>query len=141
MLQDEDKLRDREDIDKIIWAEIPDKNIYPLLYEKVTKHMIHGPCCIYSTLMPGFSCINDQGVCLKKFPKEFQEETIVNTNGYPKYQRQAISSPHIITGKAIDNRWVVPYNPVLLQEFNCHINVESCTSVKSIKYIYKYIHK
>lgn len=42
---------------------------------------------------------------------------------------------------AIDNRWVVPYNPVLLRTFNAHINVELCSSVKSIKYVCKYVNK
>ena len=32
-----------------------------------------------------------------------------------------------------DNRWVVPYSPVLLRTFNCHVNVDYCSSVKSIK--------
>ena len=27
-------------------------------------------------------------------------------------------------GHAIDDRWVVPYNPFLLETFDCHINVE-----------------
>ena len=40
-----------------------------------------------------------------------------------------------------DNRHVVPYNPTLLLIFESHINVEICTSVKAIKYIFKYIFK
>ncbi len=36
---------------------------------------------------------------------------------------------------------MVPYNPYLSLLFNCHINVEVCTSVAVIKYLYKYIYK
>ena len=36
----------------------------------------------------------------------------------------------------MDNRWVVPY-----KKYNCHINVELCSTVKSVKYIYKYVYK
>lgn len=36
---------------------------------------------------------------------------------------------------------MVPYNAYLLLKYNAHINVEVCTSLKTIKYIYKYIYK
>ena len=35
---------------------------------------------------------------------------------------------------------MVPYNPWLVRHFNCHINVEICTSVGSIKYVLKHVH-
>jgi len=41
----------------------------------------------------------------------------------------------------MNNQWVVPYNPYLLMRYNCHINVEVCSGVKAIKYLYKYIYK
>jgi hypothetical protein len=40
---------------------------------------------------------------------------------------------------ALDNSWVVPYNPYLCRVFGCHINVEICSSVQSVKYLYKYV--
>ncbi|OWZ06957.1 Helitron helicase [Phytophthora megakarya] len=40
-----------------------------------------------------------------------------------------------------DNQWVVPYNPYLCQKYNCHINVEICSTVQSVKYLYKYVYK
>ncbi|KAL0294955.1 UNVERIFIED_CONTAM: hypothetical protein Sradi_6859000 [Sesamum radiatum] len=36
---------------------------------------------------------------------------------------------------------VVPYNPYLLLRYNCHINVEICSGVTAVKYLYKYIYK
>ncbi len=35
----------------------------------------------------------------------------------------------------------MPYCPYLLLKYNAHINVESCASVKSVKYLYKYVYK
>lgn len=40
-----------------------------------------------------------------------------------------------------DNQWVVPYSPLLSKTYKAHINVELCSSVKSIKYICKYVNK
>ena len=41
----------------------------------------------------------------------------------------------------VDNQWILPYNPWLLRELDCDIKVEICTSIKSIKYVLKYVHK
>ncbi|GFQ90386.1 ATP-dependent DNA helicase [Trichonephila clavata] len=41
----------------------------------------------------------------------------------------------------INNRWIVPFSPVLSCTFRAHINVDLCSSVKSIKYICKYVNK
>ncbi|GFV33810.1 ATP-dependent DNA helicase, partial [Trichonephila clavipes] len=41
----------------------------------------------------------------------------------------------------VDNSWIVPYSPLFSKIFNCHINVEFCNTVKTIKYICKYINK
>ena len=35
----------------------------------------------------------------------------------------------------------MPYNPYLTKKYGAHINVEVCTSIKSVKYLYTYIHK
>ena len=41
----------------------------------------------------------------------------------------------------LDNRRVVPYNPYLFALFDCHLNVEICSTVKLVKYLYKYVYK
>jgi hypothetical protein len=35
----------------------------------------------------------------------------------------------------------VPYNLYLIRRYKAHINVEVCTTVQAIKYIYKYVYK
>ncbi|GBO03347.1 hypothetical protein AVEN_171030-1 [Araneus ventricosus] len=80
------------------------------------------------------------GQCCKSFPKQFKDDTEENVNGYPIYRRRA-TEPVQVGKYSIDNRWVVPYNPWLLKKFNAHINVEVCASVKSVKYLYKYVYK
>jgi hypothetical protein len=39
------------------------------------------------------------------------------------------------------NRRVVPYNPYLTMRYQCHINVEVCNSITTVKYLYKYVYK
>ena len=34
-----------------------------------------------------------------------------------------------------------PYSPYLLLRYGCHLNVEICVSVESVKYLYKYVYK
>ena len=41
----------------------------------------------------------------------------------------------------LDNRWVVPYNRCLLLKYCGHINVEICSSLMNVKYLYNYILK
>jgi hypothetical protein len=47
----------------------------------------------------------------------------------------------MLEGQEIDNRWIVPYNPYLLLRENCHVNVQVISSLKVLKYLFKYIHK
>lgn len=136
-LDPEDRIRDFAEVDKYISAELPDQLSRPVLYDLVKTHMIHGPC---GELNPSSVCMVN-GVCSKHFPKEFIETTRNSRNGYPLYRRRDNNSTAEIRGKTIDNRYVVPYNSFLLMKYRCHLNVEACTTVKSIKYIFKYVHK
>ena len=38
-------------------------------------------------------------------------------------------------------RHVVPYNPWLSKKYESHINLEACMTVKSVKYLFKYVYK
>ncbi|KAF1854814.1 hypothetical protein Lal_00026526 [Lupinus albus] len=65
----------------------------------------------------------------------------VGSDSYPEYKRRNDEPVSLNRRFTIDNRWVVPYNPWLLLKYDCHINVEVCSSIKSIKYLYKYVYK
>jgi hypothetical protein len=135
-------------IDHIISAEIPDQylrdtnDINPV-YNMVTKSMIHGPNCTKRNLGCSYN-----GVCKYHYPQKYESQTIIEEDNYARYRRRSPEEggnqyikyinnmKHIIT-----NADVVPYSPWLIKKYDCHINVEYVHSVKSIKYVFKYIMK
>ncbi|XP_065642529.1 uncharacterized protein LOC136074152 [Hydra vulgaris] len=136
-LTNDDKLKIPQDINNLICAEIPDPVINRKLYDIIKTCMIHGPCGIRN---PNSLCIKER-VCSKKYPKEFNANTVAVHNGYPQYRRRDDGLVINIKGNNVDNRWVVPYNPLLSNKYQAYINVEACMSVKAVKYLYKYIYK
>ncbi|XP_052111545.1 LOW QUALITY PROTEIN: uncharacterized protein LOC127742858 [Arachis duranensis] len=81
-LHKDDKFPTAEDIDKIISAEIPDKELDPEYFEAVEKHMMHGPCGLARKDSP---CM-DNGKCVRHFPKRFVDCTTIDDDGYPVYR-------------------------------------------------------
>ncbi|KAH7713457.1 hypothetical protein AAVH_19195 [Aphelenchoides avenae] len=139
-LDNANKLKTANDIDKVISAKIPDQQRDPLLYELVKSNMVHGPCDQAS-----FPCLDVKGNCTKKFPKAFLEQTRLEEDGYPLYRRSQ-NGRELLYGngpnpRRADNRWIVPYCPALLKKYNCHMNVEIVQGIRAVKYLYKYIFK
>ncbi|XP_070022215.1 uncharacterized protein [Nicotiana sylvestris] len=98
---------------------------------------MHGPCGKHR---PTNSCMKD-GQYKNHYPRPFSNKSIQGKDGYPIYKRRNDGKIVNVRGMRMNNQWVVPYNPYLLTRYNCHINVESCSGVKAIKYLYKYIYK
>ncbi|XP_057299428.1 uncharacterized protein LOC130630047 [Hydractinia symbiolongicarpus] len=128
-LDPNDKLRDADDIDSVISAEIPNKQEHPELFEIVRSCMIHGPC---GHLNPNSRCMED-GVCTKSFPKNFLASTQAVVNGYPLYRRRDNGIHIIVNNVDIDNRWIVPHNPWLSKKYNAHIILEACHDCANIE--------
>jgi len=127
-----------EQIDKIISVEIPDKDVEPELFNIVTSLMIHGPC---GPQNKGSPCMDKKKKCTKHFPKKFVEHTVIDQDRFPVYRRRD-NGASVKKGESFaDNRFVVPYNKVLLLKYKAHINVEWCNQTRSIKYLFKYVNK
>ncbi|KAL6662326.1 hypothetical protein ACP70R_000185 [Stipagrostis hirtigluma subsp. patula] len=124
-------------IDSFISAEIPDPEVDPLGYALVAEHMMHGPCGQFNPKAP---CMKN-GVCSKRFPKPFEDNTRIDDQGFAVYKR-AKNGRYVKKGNAnLDNGWVVPYNMALLKKFQAHINVEWCNKTHVLKYLFKYVTK
>jgi len=138
-LADQDKLREAEQIDEFISAELPDETEYPRLFQLVSTLMIHGPC---GNKNPNSPCMVD-GKCTKYYPKQFVEKTHFMNNKIIHKRRRGpmrlINANNTI--KTIDNRDVVTYCPFLTLENESHINVVVVSDVGACKYLYKYINK
>ena len=138
VLDPNSRLHTPEDVDEIICAEFPDETLDPELHAFVLQFMTHGPCnarCKDSTT----------GQCTKGFPKRFRESTILNENSYVSYHRRNDGRKFKCSARPdafeYENCHVVPYSRYLLLKYECHINIECCMSIKSVKYIHKYIYK
>ncbi|POM73708.1 Helitron helicase-like protein [Phytophthora palmivora] len=142
IVRPEDKPLTAQDVDRLVSAEIPDKEKQPDLYETVITCMLHGSCGDANKNSP---CMNN-GRCSKKFPKPLADETTMAADNYPVYRRRRRAPGRLLCGRKewdneTVNQWVVPYNHLLSQKYNCHINVEVCATSKAVKYIYKYVYK
>ena len=135
-------------IDNIISAEIPPRgeegSDERAFHDLVIEKMIHGPCGRnYNTRL---ACCSTTGTCKRKFPRDLKPRTVVGDGCFPEYRRRSPSDGGHTGRKRvggvnveIDNGWVVPYSPFLLTKFRCHINVEFCHTVTSVKYLFLFL--
>ena len=141
-----------ESINEVVCAELPDISWDPIgkFTDIVTSILCHGPCGDDNPKAPCM-CYKVPGApfkCSKSFPKPFCLDMVVHEDSYPEYRRRdngrtfTVPKPGFPNQVIVrDNRWVVPYNPYLLQKFESHINVEVCAIVQAVKYMHKYIYK
>ena len=148
ILVNHDRMVSAEMVDSLVVAELPpDPSTAPSeqaratrtrLEEIVLTNMLHGPC---GASNPRNVCM-ENGRCTKGYPKPFIKETTVDPESYyATYRRRSPEDGGRTVqkgGNLIHNGMIVPYNPYLSLRYNCHINVEVCTSAKSAKYVFKY---
>jgi len=99
-----------DQVDTLISATWPDPEKQPLLFNIVKRCMVHGSC---GSANPHAPCMK-QGKCSKGFPKHFQNQTVMNSNGYPMYACPDDGCMYEVRNFIANNRWIVPYNPFIL---------------------------
>ncbi|XP_074291864.1 uncharacterized protein LOC141618681 [Silene latifolia] len=60
---------------------------------------------------------------------------------FPKNVCRDTGETVLVRKANIENRSAVPCNPYLLAMFDCHLNVEVCSTINAVKYLYKYVYK
>nr|GEY85891.1 helitron helicase-like domain-containing protein [Tanacetum cinerariifolium] len=73
----ESKIKEAQDVDRFISAELPDPEVDPEGYKVVSELMTHGPCGAANTSAP---CMKGDK-CSKNFPKKYTSHTFLMTNG------------------------------------------------------------
>jgi hypothetical protein len=79
--------------------------------------------------------------CTKHLPERYNDNTTIDEDEFPVYRRRDDGRQIKKGGVMLENRFDMPYNRDLLVKFKAHINVEWCNRSRSIKYLFKYIHK
>jgi hypothetical protein len=69
------------------------------------------------------------GKCSKGYPKRYSESTVNSFDGYPIFRRRQIFGE------------ISSLLNTMCTKYNAHINVDICSSVKAVKYLYKYFYK
>ncbi|KAK9668428.1 hypothetical protein RND81_13G060000 [Saponaria officinalis] len=140
ILKPEFKIKCIEDYDKFISVENPPE-AEAHLGKSVLRHMMHGPCGPLNPECPCMKHPSNIGRCKYEFPKKMTDTTTNNAEGYPVYQRRETGETAFIRKHRLNNGWVIPYNPYLLALFDCHLNIEVCSILQAVKYLYKYVYK
>ena len=95
--------------------------------------MIHKNCKIE------IQCKNVENNCIKRFSNRLQ--IVSNLNNFSNYLYYRRINDNNVSKTCWNDSMIVLYNVYFLLRFNVHINVEICTSIKFIVYLYKYVFK
>lgn len=126
------------DLDSLICAELPVREMYPELWDTIMSRMLHGP--YRPAINPSCTCIV-KGRCKSHYSWPVQKTSTFQEDRYSLYHRHNDGRKFKHLGFSFTNQWVVPDNPYLSAKYNAHIDVEVASSIMSIKYLLKYVYR
>ena len=99
--------------------------------------MLYGPCGADN--LQAKCIVNEQ--YSKCFSKDYRKRIDWAEDSYPLYARPNNSLVSECNGARFTNQYMVSYCSQLLFLFDCHINIEIFTGLRTVKYLSKYIYK
>ena len=151
-------------VDDWVCGEVPDPVAQPQLHALVMKFMIHRPCSgEHAHLFGEQPCrrvprsaaaadvaapaVVTPVLCQKRFPAPLSDMSHLDERvGRWMYRRRDNGVVGVIRRRGPDgamvnanvgHEWVVTYNAFLLAKYQCHINVDYCTSLFAVNYVFK----
>ncbi|KAI5711550.1 hypothetical protein M8J75_001284 [Diaphorina citri] len=133
-----------DQINNLVWAHLPDPETQPELLAKVQKLYIHGPCHLPRGGGMTWSCRSNSQKCRFNYPRPYSNTSSI-CDGKITYRRpndgrvcmKQVGNQMV----KLDNRWVVPYNPIMVMRYNCHIDFEVLPNFAVARYLAKYCTK
>ena len=123
--------------EKFVNAEIPDPT-NPILHENVVKHIMHKPYGALKKKIHAYKMTNAKKKKKKRYPYPFCTKNVQGKDSYPIYCKRNGNHQVLVHSATLDYHWFMSYNLYLLTWYNCHLNVEICSNIKAIKYLYKF---
>ncbi|GKF16000.1 hypothetical protein Tco_0057462, partial [Tanacetum coccineum] len=80
------KIQEDTDVDKYIFAKLPNPSEDPDGYRIISELMMHGPCGLAYKNTP---CMKDENKCNQNFPKPYSDNTYIDKDGFVHYRRRA----------------------------------------------------
>ena len=120
----------QNNIDDVVQIIISNREEDSMLYELITKHIIHKNCQDKKNVV----CHDKKERCTKLFSKS--QSNISDINHLFDYSQYRRSQREKILEIIWDNIWIVLYNVYLLKKYETYLNVKVCTFTKSVRYLY-----
>jgi hypothetical protein len=71
----------------------------------------------------------ENGRCSKNYSKPFHDQTTIDENGYVTYKHRNDGRFVLKGSPKLDNRWIVPYNPILLKNIKLILMLNGATKL------------
>ncbi|XP_046659143.1 uncharacterized protein LOC124353255 [Homalodisca vitripennis] len=127
-----------DNVDDIVCAEFPNRDMDPTLYDIIVEHYVHRPCGANNPVAP---CMRD-GKCSKGYPMSFNDETIIDHVRRPVYRRRRDGRTAVVEENGNRQPKNCAIQPVLCKKIHVPHQFRSLRhTLSSMKYLYKYVHK